>query len=53
MQVTVVLLLDKGRSVPPTHADATGLNQIASPSVSAFFGLVVVWELLMIKGWRN
>lgn len=35
---------------PPAHADAMGLNQLASLSVSAFFGLVVVWEYFVVKG---
>ena len=36
----------------PTHADAMGLNKLASLSVSAFFGLIVVWELVVIHlGW--
>ncbi len=33
---------------PPTHADAMGLNRLASLSVSAFFGLVVVWEFMKL-----
>ena len=37
---------------PPTHADAMGLNKLASLSVSAFFGLIVVWELVALRGWR-
>lgn len=33
---------------PPTHADAMGLNKLASLSVSAFFGLVVLWQWLTL-----
>ena len=33
---------------PPTHADAMRLNKLASLSVSAFFGLIVVWELIAL-----
>ena len=34
---------------PPSHADAMGLNKLASLSVSAFFGLVVLWEWLAFR----
>ncbi len=36
---------------PPTHADAMGLNKLASLSVSAFFGLIVLWELIALSDW--
>jgi UbiA prenyltransferase family len=33
----------------PTHAEAMGLNKLASLSVSAFFGLAVLWEALVMN----
>ncbi|MBC7448012.1 MAG: prenyltransferase [Hymenobacteraceae bacterium] len=36
---------------PPTHADAMGLNKLASLSVSAFFGLAVLWQIAICEGW--
>ncbi len=37
----------------PTHADAMGLNKLASLSVSTFFGLAALWEIAICEGWMN